>query len=161
MEQLNISIHALRVESDFIPPTMSFSVFVFQSTLSEWRATILLNRNLHIMKISIHALRVESDIYTAFGWWSSLLFQSTLSEWRATLEYYNLFPYAWFQSTLSEWRATYPELALEDDNLISIHALRVESDPTKKPDVDNIAISIHALRVESDLLYNSTCLNHY
>ena len=58
-----------------------------------------------------------------------------------------------FQSTLSVRRATAGRLCLEPHRLISIHALRKESDPVasavREPAV---SISIHALRKESDVV---------
>ena len=67
--------------------------------------------------------------------------------YRRTLTYL----YKSFLSTLSVWRATtyrkgYSRLSEE----ISIHALRVESDPPAPGPGAGPAISIHALRVESD-----------
>ena len=50
------------------------------------------------------------------------------------------------------WRATLKICeVLECDIEISIHALRVESDPITLLQAKGIMISIHALRVESDL----------
>ena len=63
---INISIHALREESD--PPNLLFGAFKlrFQSTLSARRATIDVELPPNAQEISIHALREESDfcIYT-------------------------------------------------------------------------------------------------
>ena len=88
-EYYNISIHALRVESDykkfcmtsyiinfnprspcgerrlFFPIIVMFKIF--QSTLSVWRATDQLHATCDLMNISIHALRVESDRIKKIG----------------------------------------------------------------------------------------------
>ena len=77
--------------------------------------------------ISIHALRKESDL-RQIQEMANTLFQSTLSVRRAT-------PFAmfWpisslFQSTLSVRRATGCHSHFLTKNIISIHALRKESD---------------------------------
>ena len=57
-----------------------------------------------------------------------------------------------FQSTLSVRRATLNIDMMVINSLISIHALRKESDPQEVAEhVDELRISIHALRKESDL----------
>ena len=55
-----------------------------------------------------------------------------------------------FQSTLSVRRATEYAWVSYDSLLISIHALREESDPTSQGSRTPSKISIHALREESD-----------
>ena len=55
-----------------------------------------------------------------------------------------------FQSTLSVRRATDYTLVIDVQNLISIHALREESDLNLVFGVHFAYISIHALREESD-----------
>ena len=56
-----------------------------------------------------------------------------------------------FQSTLSVRRATHYRVAIVGQKVISIHALRKESDvEVDDPVVDWFGISIHALRKESD-----------
>ena len=102
----SISIHALRVESDDMLVCDESTSFKFQSTLSVWRAT---------------------KFYQALS--PNLVFQSTLSVWRATsssTSWHNVFL---FQSTLSVWRATGYKCPGDRRQSISIHALRVESDP--------------------------------
>ena len=124
----------------------------FQSTLSARRATPMRLYKFSFLYISIHALREESDgcilLYcikavkfqstlsarraTAFSLLlvvSPILFQSTLSARRATL----IFPLVvlvelLFQSTLSARRATKEMSKMGIYFLISIHALREESD---------------------------------
>ena len=60
--------------------------------------------------------------------------------------------YSIFQSTLSVWRATYYNYMSRNNIDISIHALRVESDPVEyNGKTYTKYISIHALRVESDV----------
>ena len=81
------------------------------------------------MSISIHALREESDLVKCSQLDILDLFQSTLSARRATRG-------GWcyvvkgkeFQSTLSARRATGIVLELLAAHMISIHALREESD---------------------------------
>ena len=55
-----------------------------------------------------------------------------------------------FQSTLSVRRATYPDDAETAAYVISIHALREESDQSARHVQPQFHISIHALREESD-----------
>ena len=59
--QLPISIHALRVEGDLLLFTIRGAVFLFLSTPSGWRATIINEFTEKNICISIHALRVEGD----------------------------------------------------------------------------------------------------
>ena len=80
-----ISIHALREESDHILYPHGANKCTFQSTLSVRRATGTCTRMYAIRAISIHALREESDYSYARWAVSLLLFQSTLSVRRATL----------------------------------------------------------------------------
>ena len=56
-----ISIHALREESDFVHLRFRRVHVLFQSTLSVRRATQLAGGAGHVEGISIHALREESD----------------------------------------------------------------------------------------------------
>ena len=100
-----ISIHALRKESDGLRRLLRLHRLRCQSTLSGRRATEPHGNTLDCLHISIHALRKESD-------------------WR------------WF----SRW----------PDARISIHALRKESDLPSPNDAHCCTISIHALRKESD-----------
>ena len=60
-ENLQISIHALRVEGDFRPMDMYVDENEFLSTPSGWRATVCFRASFRRRKISIHALRVEGD----------------------------------------------------------------------------------------------------
>ena len=57
----DISIHALRKESDRMIVTDSTIEYAFQSTLSVRRATSGNNERTKSFPISIHALRKESD----------------------------------------------------------------------------------------------------
>ena len=57
----DISIHALRKESDHAPPPCTMRLPKFQSTLSVRRATMPLAQVYDPDAISIHALRKESD----------------------------------------------------------------------------------------------------
>ena len=62
-------------------------------------------------------------------------------------------PVCWleFQSTLSVRRATNPPKTLAENHIISIHALRKESDLHQRLSHQLLHISIHALRKESDI----------
>ena len=82
-----------------------------------------------------------------------LLFQSTLSARRATAVCGRrpIFFFA-FQSTLSARRATITPLGGQGGLIISIHALREESDRKNAMQMRVVSIiSIHALREESDV----------
>ena len=82
----------------------------------------------HATQISIHALREESDQHSGVLEQAGIEFQSTLSVRRATPPPDDVILGHAFQSTLSVRRATvFPDYeALAD--IISIHALREESD---------------------------------
>ena len=58
---VRISIHALRVEGDFVINDKIITVNKFLSTPSGWRATDRLAKVQKTFFISIHALRVEGD----------------------------------------------------------------------------------------------------
>ena len=60
-ESIEISIHALRVEGDFIRLSGFPSLTKFLSTPSGWRATVPHVGKSGNVLISIHALRVEGD----------------------------------------------------------------------------------------------------
>ena len=78
--------------------------------------------------ISIHALRKESDGILPTICWAVEVFQSTLSVRRATISGVASPDCPAFQSTLSVRRATWTGEYQRHDQLISIHALRKESD---------------------------------
>jgi len=106
LEDTNISIHALREESD-VPPTASVVVnSSFLSTLSVRRATI-------------YDSQTEEE----------KAFLSTLSVRRATHSLSTTCCSAVFLSTLSVRRATRNIDSGLKAIVISIHALREESDP--------------------------------
>ena len=148
---MTISIHALRGESDPQTTSPQRGYLEFQSTLSEGRATKHLVLESHFVGISIHALRGESD--------------SRHGEIAAEVNNFNPrsprgerlpAPFSStganrFQSTLSEGRATGRQDRGGTGQVISIHALRGESDQSKvSGDRHRRRISIHALRGESD-----------
>ena len=60
-DEIQISTHALRMESDFCAQRFSFSAEKFLPTLSVWRATDKLASAIDSADISTHALRMESD----------------------------------------------------------------------------------------------------
>ena len=104
--RLDISIHALRKESDRLWNHHASHHQRFQSTLSVRRATSH-RFNISFMPIiSIHALRKESDVTVSTSF-ANCSFQSTLSVRRATdvHEQMQLIQVK-FQSTLSVRRAT-------------------------------------------------------
>ena len=80
---------------------------------------------------SIHALREESDFARMDSRPSGMSFQSTLSARRATYIHTGTAESAEFQSTLSARRATDLTKMIISIDLISIHALREESDRAK------------------------------
>ena len=125
---------------------------VFQSTPSARRATVAVDAGQKQILISIHALREESDQALAYAVGRQVEFQSTPSARRATWTHlqklftvvnFNPRPprgerlsavvtidaAVKFQSTPSARRATVAYAALGGPQLISIHALREESDP--------------------------------
>ena len=128
----------------------SLTATEFQSTLSVRRATGGLAVLLHTQRISIHALREESDTGLKGRIVHLYQFQSTLSVRRATLSGGIKSEVFEFQSTLSVRRATVQCSCLNGTSIISIHALREESDITHIPRDVTQFISIHALREESD-----------
>ena len=123
-----ISIHALRVEGDFIdfliilwynyfyprPPgggrhkdtKLKQSKRRFLSTPSGWRATRLQATNTQCLAISIHALRVEGDGLHISSNEKPFGFLSTPSGWRATAFAVQEEGEKIFLSTPSGWRAT-------------------------------------------------------
>ena len=145
---------------------------IFQSTLSVRRATPEHPEGHARNMISIHALRKESDRLWNHHASHHQRFQSTLSVRRATRRNAFFASLSAFQSTLSVRRAT-PDLPRRPSRrVISIHALRKESDSTRTAPTHTIEfqstlsvrratancwkyvggyeISIHALRKESD-----------
>ena len=168
----------------------------FQSTLPVWGATSVIAIALSCFSISIHAPRVGSDLGASGGhpWLRISIhaprvgsdatarrhladeggFQSTLPVWGATASWRLESRHPRFQSTLPVWGATRARNARSWGRaLISIHAPRVGSDPTRPTAwtstadfnprspcgerhllaVDRLAprlISIHAPRVGSD-----------
>ena len=95
------------------------------------RATSRICRFRQVHKfISIHALREESDRIILMSISMEFIFQSTLSVRRATYLNAILQTQAKFQSTLSVRRATIYQKRDYRLHMISIHALREESDLT-------------------------------
>ena len=101
-----ISIHALREEGDAVFASTPPKVFLFQSTPSARRATLLWEHFENMFGISIHALREEGDYNHRQG----------IAEYRK------------FQSTPSARRATAQRRKSRVVVRISIHALREEGD---------------------------------
>ncbi len=150
--QINqISIHALREESDATTGSIAGWKMEFQSTLSVRRATIVNNitiiyilfqSTLSVRRatfmwvvifplaftISIHALREESDDTYLLVTNECMNFNPR-SPWGERLNIMANCPLKkGFQSTLSVRRATANWVQYRDFLLISIHALREESD---------------------------------
>ena len=150
-----ISIHALREESDTTISRYILLCSKFQSTLSARRATgesslaVLVE---YKFQSTLSARRATSIIFGTLDI-INITFQSTLSARRATAVCGRrpIFFFA-FQSTLSARRATITPLGGQGGLIISIHALREESDRKNAMQMRVVSIiSIHALREESDL----------
>ena len=123
---LDISIHALRKESDD-GRKPSAAHCIFQSTLSVRRATMV-SDPLPEMSIFQSTLSVRRATTTNSCWPSCATFQSTLSVRRATCATHTPQCSRTFQSTLSVRRATIIADWTMMSREISIHALRKESD---------------------------------
>ena len=163
------------MESDLtglmFPPTSSR----FLSTLSAWRATIIILSLVRFVKlisihalrmesdmkkggggddldISIHALRMESDYFSSHVFFSLLLFLSTLSAWRATFYHSYCLPLTTkFLSTLSAWRATWVSSSFSDISPLFLSTLSAwRATKLSGGRRTGRGISIHALRMESD-----------
>jgi hypothetical protein len=145
----------------------------FQSTLSVWRATFCRRQVWFQQLVSIHALRVESDMDQTTHACAASGFNPRSPCGERLFPPANFCFSAWFQSTLSVWRATtrtssgnsrtrsfnprspcgerpLPPRLCRKRQKVSIHALRVESDPSGHSSTHQPPVSIHALRVESD-----------
>ena len=130
---LEISIHALRMESD--------------------RACSEMPTN---TDISIHALRMESDSLHSLSARSGKYFYPRSPHGERRRGFDQQTANSLFLSTLSAWRATSASLSADQVATISIHALRMESDHEPLDHIlDPALISIHALRMESDLRFLS------
>ena len=171
-EQLQISIHALREESDSFfmllsccgcnfnprPPRgerrswrrPAANPRRFQSTPSARRATSCPRRAFRHRPISIHALREESDPsdYRPNAWTGDFNPRPPRGERQQPELRYNIEQE--FQSTPSARRATESMKIFKPYEKISIHALREESDSASCRHLQDQFISIHALREESD-----------
>ena len=132
-------------------------LFLFQSTPSARRATDRACKLLCNIPISIHALREESDGFCGTISSISWEFQSTPSARRATLaSWFSSLHASLFQSTPSARRATVWYRSNTKQEVISIHALREESDCLRPAgERTRKRISIHALREESDSISKS------
>ena len=108
---------------------MSTYSFQFQSTPSARRATSFPEECICILEISIHALREESDVLLHFPIDICLYFnpRPPRGERRYNTEKGGD-PMEKFQSTPSARRATHGRFQRRGDCIISIHALREESD---------------------------------
>ena len=124
---LPISIHALREESDVgegpVEHADGISIHALREESDRVCAVPDPDR-----PISIHALREESDERKRLRLPAVSKFQSTLSVRRATPSVFSLTSALLFQSTLSVRRATGIKDKDIRDFVISIHALREESD---------------------------------
>ena len=150
-----ISIHALREESDLCQvPRLHNSKFDFnpRSPRGERHLKLKLSMTGQQEFQSTLSARRATDYRNVLRYYY-LLFQSTLSARRATAVCGRrpIFFFA-FQSTLSARRATITPLGGQGGLIISIHALREESDRKNAMQMRVVSIiSIHALREESDL----------
>ena len=124
---MRISIHALRKESDAYCGRIMSPCSAFQSTLSVRRATQrILDAGLAMEFQS--TLSVRRATFTPTLDLAVSIFQSTLSVRRATHDGHSTVGGSIFQSTLSVRRATPEHPEGHARNMISIHALRKESD---------------------------------
>ncbi len=82
-----ISIHAFRVEGDYLLTELFYHFQLFQSTPSVWKATKISQEGLNTAQISIHAFRVEGDLDVSTLFCPLGLFQSTPSVWKATTDF--------------------------------------------------------------------------
>ena len=145
-----ISIHALREEGDFFPPTGLLSSFQFLSTPSARRATFQLPAFASNILISIHALREEGDKELYLTGTSTDISIHALREEgdypsrRTTAACSHFYPRPPRGGRLVE------VLVAAGHRSISIHALREEGDPGVFRGPLWGAISIHALREEGD-----------
>ena len=105
-QEQHISIHALLAESDTPSVFLHCTTYLFLSTLSLRRATIIVPAPAIVIPISIHALLAESDCILTISICTALK----------------------FLSTLSLRRATHHEKKKSTRQAISIHALLAESD---------------------------------
>ena len=137
---LPISIHALREESDAYAMETPGEYTISIHALREESDGNPLKSAVGLCEISIHALREESDSTPMRKTSSQNLFQSTLSVRRAT-RYESAIRMLndLFQSTLSVRRATDATDDVTAEVMISIHALREESD----------GIPLDAIRISS------------
>ena len=87
----DISIHALREEGDPITKPCSSKLFVFLSTPSARRATVIISDKTVQVPISIHALREEGDCARLRVRVCARIFLSTPSARRATIAFCTLF----------------------------------------------------------------------
>ena len=131
----------------------------FQSTLSVRRATHRRRTKRSGVQISIHALREESDLALMRRSRSCCRFQSTLSVRRATMAALVLARRSLFQSTLSVRRATKERVALAVrkpfQSTLSVRRATLAPEKAGGKHV----ISIHALREESDSFCDSRGMN--
>ena len=129
---------------------MTLRLTVFQSTLSARRATHGLLLFPPDISISIHALREEGDLRGLPASGRSSYFNPRPPRGGRLRGYAPSGRYCSFQSTPSARRATKPVLRAARVTVISIHALREESDAPAPRLRHKVDISIHALREESD-----------
>ena len=125
-----ISIHALRVEGDQFIKVNCFLMFDFYPRPPGGGRHRLEHLPSFYQNISIHALRVEGDVKACSHVCDGEGFLSTPSGWRATICRAVSFRVKRFLSTPSGWRATRSNVRKIRLYGISIHALRVEGDPS-------------------------------
>ena len=132
-----ISIHVLREEGDVCGSPHAGHHKGFLSTPSARRATKVGGHGLQVRRISIHALREEGDLSRMAQNLQQVKFLSTPSARRATSQASNKShrPKP-FLSTPSARRATENDTGPWAQTQISIHALREEGDPARRPEVD-------------------------
>ena len=128
-----ISIHSLRMEGDVYKKYAKAQRYIFQSTPSAWRETLIPLEDILHHCISIHSLRMEGDGYPVvpvhvgrhISIHSLRMEGDSSSEMFATMD-------CVFQSTPSAWRETTVLGVTDVMHHISIHSLRMEGDPESR-----------------------------
>ena len=133
---------------------------IFQSTLSVRRATWRPLTMEQSEAISIHALRKESDAYCGRIMSPCSAFQSTLSVRRATFTPTLDLAVSIFQSTLSVRRATHDGHSTVGGSIFQSTLSVRRATPEHPEGHARNMISIHALRKESDRLWNHHASHH-
>ena len=145
-----ISIHSLRMEGDGKSIPLIQVLYIFQSTPSAWRETMLFPVPIVSADISIHSLRMEGDNAKQFIYSTCIISIHSLRMEGDPVFHICLRNQCVFQSTPSAWRETFNRTAFWTFDGISIHSLRMEGDAGTAALLKEEIISIHSLRMEGD-----------